>query len=259
MCEPRVRSPGFAATDCTRSCGNSCKRSKRPDALRLSPEQPTPSGWGIRNTLHLIGIPLLVLILRCPLLIVIAPFYLILPAPVWRRPIRKLCRAWIRPTPMIFAQFEDRIRHQSIQRHGKLEAGTRSADDASSVFSAPSITPRGISSGAAGWGAFARSISPAGCSSMAGSGWFFSATTTAGSRVTWTTSSTRPASVSMPFSATASAIRAPIGWCSDGCQDERKYKNYLRRHTLPTQVWYKAYPGLTAIDLERNTPHPRGH
>jgi hypothetical protein len=39
----------------------------------------------------------------------------------------------------------------------------------------------------------------------------------------------------------------------DGCQDEQKYKNFLRRHTLPTQVWYKAYPGLTAIDLERNT------
>ena len=38
----------------------------------------------------------------------------------------------------------------------------------------------------------------------------------------------------------------------DGCGDERKYVEYLRRHTLPTQVWYKAYPGLTAIDLERN-------
>ena len=39
----------------------------------------------------------------------------------------------------------------------------------------------------------------------------------------------------------------------DGCQDERKYKDFLRRHTLPSQVWYKAYPGLTAIDLERNS------
>ena len=39
----------------------------------------------------------------------------------------------------------------------------------------------------------------------------------------------------------------------DGCQHEQNYKNFLRRHTLPTQVWYKAYPGLTAIDLERNT------
>jgi hypothetical protein len=38
----------------------------------------------------------------------------------------------------------------------------------------------------------------------------------------------------------------------DGCADERKYVEYLRRHTLPTQVWYQAYPGLTAVDLERN-------
>jgi hypothetical protein len=38
----------------------------------------------------------------------------------------------------------------------------------------------------------------------------------------------------------------------DGCADERKFKNYQRRHQIPTQVWYKAYPGLTAVDLERN-------
>ena len=31
----------------------------------------------------------------------------------------------------------------------------------------------------------------------------------------------------------------------DGCIDERNYKEYLRRHTLPSQVWYKAYPRLT--------------
>ena len=37
-----------------------------------------------------------------------------------------------------------------------------------------------------------------------------------------------------------------------GCGDERKFKEYLRRHQVPTQVWYKAYPGLTAVDLERN-------
>jgi len=37
-----------------------------------------------------------------------------------------------------------------------------------------------------------------------------------------------------------------------GSTDERKFKEYLRRHQIPTQVWYKAYPGLTAVDLERN-------
>ena len=39
----------------------------------------------------------------------------------------------------------------------------------------------------------------------------------------------------------------------DGSKNEQKYKYVLRRHQLPTNVWYKAYPGLTVFDLERNT------
>jgi hypothetical protein len=39
----------------------------------------------------------------------------------------------------------------------------------------------------------------------------------------------------------------------DGSKDEQKFKYFLRRHELPTEVWYKAYPGLTAFDLKRNT------
>jgi hypothetical protein len=38
-----------------------------------------------------------------------------------------------------------------------------------------------------------------------------------------------------------------------GAKDEQKYKSVLRRHQLPTNVWYKAYPGLTVFDLKRNT------
>ena len=38
-----------------------------------------------------------------------------------------------------------------------------------------------------------------------------------------------------------------------GAKYEVTFKNYLRRHQVPTQVWYKAYPGLTAADLARNT------
>jgi hypothetical protein len=38
-----------------------------------------------------------------------------------------------------------------------------------------------------------------------------------------------------------------------GASDEQRYKRTLRRHQLPTDVWYNAYPGLTVVDLERNT------
>jgi hypothetical protein len=37
-----------------------------------------------------------------------------------------------------------------------------------------------------------------------------------------------------------------------GARHELNFKYYQRRHQLPTQVWYKAYPGLTLTDLERN-------
>jgi hypothetical protein len=38
-----------------------------------------------------------------------------------------------------------------------------------------------------------------------------------------------------------------------GAGNEQKYKRLLRRHRLPSEVWYNAYPGLSAVDLERNT------
>jgi hypothetical protein len=39
----------------------------------------------------------------------------------------------------------------------------------------------------------------------------------------------------------------------DGSKDEQKFKYFLRRHQLPTEVWYNAHSGLTAFDLHRNS------
>lgn len=49
-----------------------------------------------------------------------------------------------------------------------------------------------------------------------------------------------------------------VGWprtrwlVARGARIEHKFKHYQRRHQLPTQVWYKAYPGLALADLKRN-------
>src|SRR5215475_874502 len=48
---------------------------KSTGRLTLSDEEATPVGWQIRNILHLIGMPLLLLLIS-PLLILIAPFFL---------------------------------------------------------------------------------------------------------------------------------------------------------------------------------------
>ncbi|HET6942841.1 MAG TPA: hypothetical protein VFH89_11830 [Sphingomicrobium sp.] len=38
----------------------------------------------------------------------------------------------------------------------------------------------------------------------------------------------------------------------DGAWNEQDFKRYLFHHQLPTQVWYKAFPGLSNYDMARN-------
>jgi hypothetical protein len=53
----------------------------------------------------------------------------------------------------------------------------------------------------------------------------------------------------------SSAIAYPqTDWLiKKGAWREVDFKHFQRRHQIPTDVWYKAYPGLTARDLARNT------
>ena len=53
-------------------------------------------------------------------------------------------------------------------------------------------------------------------------------------------------------------IRERTGLIAGGAKDELTFKDYLRRHQLPTQVWYDATPGVTAYDMERNRAFARG-
>ncbi len=38
----------------------------------------------------------------------------------------------------------------------------------------------------------------------------------------------------------------------EGARDELAFKNYIRNHQLQTQVWYSAYPELTAVNIKNN-------
>ncbi|MCI0598662.1 MAG: hypothetical protein L0Y60_03930, partial [Beijerinckiaceae bacterium] len=39
----------------------------------------------------------------------------------------------------------------------------------------------------------------------------------------------------------------------EGAGREQEFKNVQTRHSLPTEVWYKAYPSLSLYDISRNT------
>jgi hypothetical protein len=43
-----------------------------------------------------------------------------------------------------------------------------------------------------------------------------------------------------------------------GAQREQQFKHYLHRRQVPTDVWYRAYPGLTTADLARNARIRKG-
>jgi hypothetical protein len=43
-----------------------------------------------------------------------------------------------------------------------------------------------------------------------------------------------------------------LGLVLGGARREQEFKDYLRRHQLPTQVWYSAYPHLTAVNVATN-------
>jgi len=38
----------------------------------------------------------------------------------------------------------------------------------------------------------------------------------------------------------------------DGARDEMAFKLFIRAHQMPTQVWFSAYPNLTALNIENN-------
>ena len=44
----------------------------------------------------------------------------------------------------------------------------------------------------------------------------------------------------------------------DGAKDEQKFKYFIRRHELPTEVWYNATPGPHRRREGAEQPHPRG-
>jgi hypothetical protein len=44
----------------------------------------------------------------------------------------------------------------------------------------------------------------------------------------------------------------------EGARREQEFKDYLRRHQVPTPIWYSAYPHLTAANVERNAALRRG-
>ena len=223
--------------------------------LTLSREGATPMGWWIANKLHLIGMPLL-LVLALPLLIVVAPFYFIR-LRYLEKTDPEFCPTVDQAYSDGMALAEDHDVTNQFSAMGSLKPGLLRLFTAIAVLSTVNYAARHLVRpgrlGRIRTIHFARWAFIKGTRRMA----FFS--NYDGSVESYMDDFINKTGFGLNASFSSGIGYPRTNWLVlDGCADECKYKEFLRRHTLPTQVWYKAYPGLTAIDLERNTRIRRG-
>ena len=222
---------------------------KTSGRLTLSEESATPPGWWIRNLLHLVGVPLLVLLLS-PLLAVLAPFYLIRLRRL-ETTDPELCPAVDQAYTEMLSRGEDHYVTNQFSAMGSLKPGPVRLLTAIGVLSTVNYAARHIvRPGRLGR---IRSIHFARWVFLDGTKRMIFCSNYDGSVESYMDDFINKTGFGLNASFSSGIGYPTTNWLFlDGCGDERKYVEFLRRHTVPTQVWYKAYPGLTAVDLERN-------
>ena len=218
--------------------------------LTLSKEAPTPIQWQIKNLLHMIGFPLLGLLLS-PLILLAAPFYI-----VALRRLEKSDPVVCPPTEQKYSDnlssFEDHDATNQFSAMGSLKPGRLRLLTTSLVLKTVNYGARHITR--PGRLGRIRSIHFARWVFVAGRERMIFCSNYDGSVESYMDDFINKTGFGLNASFSNGIGYPRTNWLvRDGCIDERNYKEYLRRHTLPSQVWYKAYPGLSAVDLERNT------
>jgi len=217
--------------------------------LVLSEPEPTPCGWQLCNCLHLIAVPLILLILSLPLLIYL-PFFL------WQLRARETNDKEIAPRPdpshvLALADLEDHDVTNQFSAFGTVKPGFFRLSTVTFLLWLLDYAARHIYNRA--YLTRVQTIHFARWVFLDGKKHLFFASNYDGSlesymddfinKVGW--------GLNLVFSNGVGYPRT--NWLiNDGSKDEQKFKYFLRRHELPTEVWYKAYPGLTTFDLTRN-------
>lgn len=218
--------------------------------LKLSKENATPIGWQIKNLLHMIGFPFLGVLLS-PVLLVAAPFYL-----VALRRLEKsdpvFCPTADQKHSENLSSFEDHDVTNQFSAMGSLKPGLVRLLTTTLVLKTVNYGARHITR--PGRLGRIRSIHFARWVFVAGRERMIFCSNYDGSVESYMDDFINKTGFGLNASFSNGIGYPRTNWLvRDGCVDERNYKEYLRRHTLPSQVWYKAYPGLSAVDLERNT------
>jgi len=225
------------------------------DRLTLSPEAPTPSDWRWRNLLHLIGVPVLLIVLA-PFLIVASPVLLFMlrsrevsdPEVTPRVPLERIQE---------LAELEDHDFTNQFSAFGDVKPGRFRHWLVLAFLNLLDYASRHIFR--RGYLTRVQTIHFADWVLVDQGRKVFFASNYDGSLETYMDDFINKVAwgINVVF---GNGLGFPrVSWLfHGGARFEGKYKRFLRRHQIPTQVWYKAYPGLSVADLNRNTLIRRG-
>jgi hypothetical protein len=218
--------------------------------LQLTPEASTPIGWTVSNWANLIGVPLALLALS-PFLLLYLPFFLVL----LRRKERsdpEICPPPDRIHAAKLSALEDHYVANQFSAMGTLKPGLFRRSTISFVLWLLDYTARHIYYR----GHLAR------VSTIHFARWVFLdqkrrllfASNYDGSLDSYMDDFINKVAFGLNVVFSNGVGYPRSNWLVlGGAKDEQKFKYFIRRHELATEVWYNAHPGLTTSDLERNT------
>jgi hypothetical protein len=223
---------------------------QRVNGPALSPPGPTPVGWYIRHVLNLIAVPLL-LVLLLPLTIVGAPFFFF----VLRG--RETSDPVITPRPdpahiAIMAAIEDFAASNQFSAFGHIKPGRFRGWTLIAVFWLLDFSVRHLYTR----GRLAR------VGTIHFARWVYLddrrrllfASNYDGSLDSYMDDFINKVAYGLNLVFSNGIGYPRTAWLLlGGAKHELQFKYFLKRHQVPTQVWYKAYPSLTAADLASNT------
>jgi len=241
--------PGTTASERRRALVDFARLQVRSGRLRLTPIPPTPFFWWLLDVIHAIGIPLIGLALL-PLLILASPLIIYLLRTAERSDV-EYCPRPSASAVLTMQKLEDHDLSNSFTAVGPVKPGLFRKLLLRALLVAIDYGCRHIFNAGhlarvqtihfARWayideGARVLFISNYDGSHEAYMDDFIN-------KVAW--------GLNLVFSNGFGWPRTDWLVCG-GARHELRFKYYQRRHQIPTQVWYKAYPGLTLSDLERN-------
>lgn len=218
--------------------------------LTLSDPEPTPLSWWLRNLAHKFGVPLALLVLS-PLLLVIAPFFLVRLRQLETRDPELFIRPDHDYVSALAAQEDHDVTNQynvfGDVKPGLFRLWTFKATLVLIEYFARHIYNRGFLSRI-------RTIHFARWVFMDDQHRVFFASTYDGSHESYMDDFINKVGWGLNLSFSNGVGYPTTSWLiKQGANRELQFKYTQRRHQLGSEVWYKAYPGLTAVDLHRNS------